>query len=128
MKNIDVGLHQMWPPKEISTYITQRYVLDGVEIARDSFEGMMVQERRLTPWYVVEAFMTINDDEVNSPANLEWNHYLKVTMSAGGHQSSFEGYLFASWERALSDEGVGINFVANAPSVARDYRYILDIC
>lgn len=127
MKRIDIGLHQMFPPKELSTFITERYILDGTEIAKDSFEGMMVQERRLTPWYVIEAFMTINDDEIKSTSDLEWNHYLKVAMNAGGYQSTFAGYLFASWKHALSDKGVGVNFVANAPSVTTDFRHILDI-
>jgi hypothetical protein len=82
MKRLDLSLHELQaekPPKDIYTAIRFRYSMNGTEIKRDDFEGMMIQGRRLTPFYLVEATMPVDDADVKSSSDLTGLHFLRLT-------------------------------------------------
>lgn len=129
MKRLDLSLHELQPEKptkDIYTAISFRYSMNGTEIKRDEFEGMMIQGRRLTPFYLVEATMPIDDEAVKSSNDLTSLHFLRLTMDAGGYQATFSGDLFLSWKHALGDKGTDLTVTFNAPAIITDYRRVED--
>jgi hypothetical protein len=128
MKRLNVTLHKLQPEqpaKDIDTTITFIYSSSGTRIKDDDFEGMMIQGRTLTPFYLVEAILVIDDDEVKKADDLEAGlHFLRVTMDAGGYQPPFFGDLFLSWKHALEERGTSLTITFNAPAIREDHRRI----
>ncbi|SRR6266404_1406305 len=127
MKRLNLTLHELQAnkqPREFFTTISFRYSMDGTEIKRDDFEGMMVQDRRLTPFYLVDAFMLIDDENIKSANDLTGIHFLRLTMDAGEYQSPFRADLFLGWKHALETGGTALTITMNAPAIRMDYRRI----
>jgi hypothetical protein len=61
MKELDITLHRLalvdgLPRAEIFTFLAiLRISSNGIQIDKKDFEGMMIQEKRLTPFYLIEA-------------------------------------------------------------------------
>lgn len=125
MKRLDVKLCRLVPEqeaKEIYTTITLMYTSNGKQIKEEDFEGMMIQDRRLTPFYSVEAVMVIDDEEVKSASDLDGLCFLRLTMEAGGYQPLFSADLFLSWKDALKETGTDLTMTFNAPAIRPDNR------
>jgi hypothetical protein len=118
MKSLDMTLHNLQGGEEISTWISAKYSSNGVYIEREQFEGMMIQGRRLTPFYAFEVIMTIDDEKIKTASDLNGTHYLRITMDSS-HQKPFAGLLFLSWEDAFKDDGAPLTITFGAPVISR---------
>jgi hypothetical protein len=97
---------------------------NGVQINKNDLEGMMVQGRRVTPFYLIEAMLAIEDDEIQTAIDLDAVTYLKVTLRSSGYQPEFTAKLIPNWKGALESEGTSLVIVSGAPSIRKDYRRI----
>ncbi len=129
MKGLDITLHRLGvvdglPRAEIFTFLAiLRITSNGIQINKRDFEGMMIQERRLTSFYLVEAMIAIeNDEEIERSKDLDVVHFLRVSMKAGGYQPEFAAHLHPHWPEALEEGGTDQVFVTKAPVINKDYR------
>jgi hypothetical protein len=133
MKRLDLTLMEMVannPRRDCSTVVSFQYHGTGAgyptEIKGDEFEGMMIQGRRLTPWYLIDSLMLVTDDEKIKKADdlSSGLYFLRLSMDAGEYQAGFKADLFLSWDAAAKPDGTTLTMTLNAPSVRRDYRRI----
>jgi hypothetical protein len=65
---VSLSLHNYADGEEVGTWIIEDryYHLNGVEIPRDQFEGMMIQGKRVTPWYICTISIDAMSREISS--------------------------------------------------------------
>jgi hypothetical protein len=128
VKGINFTLHRMGIKRvrDASDIYTLLAILrvssNGVPINKDDLEGMMIQERRVTPFYLIEAMLAIEDEQIRAAADLDFLTYIKVVLRGSGSQPEFTAKLFPHWEAALGREGMSQITVRGASSIRRDYR------
>jgi hypothetical protein len=121
MKQIKLTLHR--GGKEIFTlWALLRISSNGVQIGKESFEGMMIQDHRLTPLYELEFMLGIEDDRIKKASDFTYNDFLRVSMQAGGHQPVLSANLHPYWDAALRPEGTDQVTITGAPTIERDIR------
>jgi hypothetical protein len=129
MKKVVVTLHNLRTPKqeEISTWILdERYTSGAVEMQAESFEGMLIQAGRLTPWYVYTVTLTGVQDSLKSPDELTSGHFLHVSMQAS-NQEPLDSSMFVDWERALTKNGAPVLSFGAAAIRSWENRRLRDI-
>lgn len=121
MKKLDLTLHR--GASEVFAWLSiARYSMNGIPIPKGDIEGMMVQGNRLTPWYLIEAALTVADDQVVHATDLDVGHSLTLTMYAGGYQPPFEARFHPNWSQALEPQGTKLICVTGATYIDRDFR------
>lgn len=128
VKGIDITLHRsgikgVRGAADIFTlFAILRLSSNGVLINKDELENMMVQERRVTPFYLIEAMLAIEDEQIKTATDLDVTDYIKITMRGSGYQPDFTAELYPYWKAALEDEGTSQMVLVGAPSIHKDYR------
>jgi hypothetical protein len=128
VKEIDISLHR-YGIKDVrdaadifTLFAILRVSSNGVPINKNELEGMMIQERRVTPFYLIEAMLAIEDEQIKTATDLDAVTYIKVTMRSSGYQPEFTAKLFPHWPAALEDKGTSQIFVTGAPSISKNLR------
>jgi hypothetical protein len=115
MKQLHLTLHKrdgednLIPPKkskEIYTHVLSDQYMHGSnlsEIPRDQFEGMLIQDGRVTPWYIA-VIMLMHTGEI---ADLRRDYFLRLSMDAS-NQQPFEANMFVDWAEASRDNGASV--------------------
>ena len=131
LRTLRLSLHDYRQGGEILTWIVEdRYFgLNGpieMEILRQGFEGMSIQAKRLTPWYIARITIDVMQEEkIRIPERLTDSHYLMVTMDVT-NQEPFKTRIFVNWEKADNKNGVPILSIG-APAIRRfEDRRILE--
>ena len=119
VRNMRLSLHHL-VTGEIGTWIIDdRYFgPNEVEIPRDGFEGMLIQGKRLTPWYFCLISLDLmQGEDTRIPEDLTGAHYLKATMTAT-NQVPYSTRIFVNWEKACNKNGTAI-LSYGAPAIRR---------
>lgn len=119
VRSMRLSLHHL-ASGEIGTWIIddRYYGLDGTEIPREGFEGMLIQGKRLTPWYFcVISIDLMQGENTRIPEDLTGAHCLSVTMAAT-NQEPYESQIFLNWEKACDKNGTAI-LSYGAPAIRR---------
>ena len=117
MKQLHLTLHKRdgedkWVPpkksKEIYTHVLSDQYMHGSaqnssEIPRDQFEGMLIQDGRVTPWYIA-VIMLMHTGEIK---DLTSDYFLRLSMDAS-NQQPFEANMFIDWADASRDNGASV--------------------
>jgi hypothetical protein len=116
MKRVAVTLSHV-QKQEIPTYIAAEryYGMNGVEIPRESFEGMMIQAGRLTEWYTCEVWLQVAEGEMKNLDEFTGLHNLRVSMQAS-NQPPFDCTIFPIWDQAITENG-GMILFCTAPDI-----------
>lgn len=128
VKGIEISLHRhgIEDVREASDVFTLFAILrlssNGAPINKDELENMMVQERRVTPFYLIETMLAIEDEQIKAATDLDVTDYLRITLHSSGHQPAFVAYLHPYWTAALGNEGTNQSVVTGARSITKDYR------
>jgi hypothetical protein len=111
MKKVDLTLHELSAPQEKHVYtfvVNDRYFgASGVEIPRESFEGMVIQGGRLTEWYTCSISLMPAKDENFGADQLTSSHFLRLSMQVS-NQPPLECSMFIEWERAGTERGAPV--------------------
>jgi hypothetical protein len=130
VKSINITLHRMGivnvrESEDVFTlFAVLRLSSNGAQINKDALEGLTIAGRQVSPFYLVEAMIAIEDEQIETAKDLSAGDYLLVTMQSSGHQPEFTAKLHPHWEGTLEQGGTRIVHVIGAPSIPKDYRRI----
>jgi hypothetical protein len=114
------GIEGVRKASEIYTrFAVLRFSSNGTSLNKSELENMLVQERRVTPFYMIETMLAIEDEHIKDASDLDAVTYLMVTLRSSGSQPEFSAKLFLSWESALTSEGTSVLSVQGAPYISR---------
>lgn len=118
IKTLRMALYDYSTGKEVFSWIIddRYYGANEVEIPRDAFEGMLIQAKRLTPWYFCHISIDVASSEnFKLPKDLTETHHLQVIMTAT-NQEEFKTRIFVNWEKAQKPTGTAIRSIG-APAI-----------
>lgn len=119
------GIKDRRPASDIFTWFALlRVTSHGLLISNKDFEGMAIAGRQLSPAYLVELMLAVQDDQIKTAADLDTLDYIILTMESSGYQEPVKAYLHPYWKAALEPKGTDQITVTHAPSVPKDYRRI----
>ena len=128
VKGIEITLHRLGikgvrDAADIFTlFAILRLSSNGAPINKDELENIMVQERRVTPFYMIEAMLAIQDSQIKTATDLDVTDYIKITLRGSGYQPDFTAKLYPYWKAALEDKGTSQLVIVGASSILKDYR------
>jgi hypothetical protein len=120
------GIKDVRPGAKIFTFWSIYQIRsNGVPIKKDQFEGMMIQGRRLTPWYMIDVMIGIEDpDQIRNAEDLDVTDFIEVTMESSGYQKPLKAKLHPHWKAAVTNEGTDQIIVTGVPSIAKDFQRV----
>jgi hypothetical protein len=126
LKGLDFTLHHQvtgTETKDLFTMITVRYALNGIEIPKQEFERMLIQDGVVTDSYEVTVDMHILSKDYKGFDSLSYDHFVRITMDASNQPPLTEDYIFASLNR---EQNHGTLFNLKNPDVhwARKIRHL----
>src|SRR5438309_7759447 len=100
MKEVNFTLHR--GGVEIFTlWAILRITSNGVQVRKEDFEGMMIQDHRLTPWYELEIMLGL----LRQPLILPITTCSEFRCNLAGISQYYQLILHPYWEAALRPEG-----------------------
>jgi hypothetical protein len=100
-----------------------RIMQDQKSIEVKDFEGMMIQERRLTPSYYLYFMMAIEDDQIEKATDLDILDTIYLTMHSTGDQESLVAHIHPHWNLAREGkDGTHLMSITGVPVIEMDYR------
>jgi hypothetical protein len=130
LKTIKLTLHNLIDGEIMTWIFDDQYFgfngSDEVEIPRDGFEGMLIQGKRLTPWYLCAITIhPASDEKLQIPGGLTGAHYLAATIDVT-NQELYQTHIFVDWEKACNKNGTAV-LSYGAPAIRRfEDRRILE--
>jgi hypothetical protein len=130
LKGLDMSLHRNGIVNKRSAadiftlFAILRVSRNGEQINKEELEGLTFDGHQLSPFYLFEAMLGIDDEKVKTAQDLDPVHYLRITMQASGGEPKFTADLYAHWQGALKEKGTSQIHVLGAPSISKDYRRI----
>jgi hypothetical protein len=100
-----------------------RITSGGVPIEIKDFEGTMIQERRLTPFYRIYMMIAVEDDQIQRAEDLDVLDTLRLAMHSSGDQAPLVANLHPHWHIARKREnGTNLITITGVPTIEMDYR------
>jgi hypothetical protein len=128
-KHFDVSMHRygikdQQPGFDIGIRFAIVSILcGGASIALRDFEGMMIQERRLTPFYSLRIMIGVEDDQIQQAKDLDILDTIHLAMHGSGDQLPLVASLHPHWELAREREnGTQLMSITGVPTIEMDYR------
>lgn len=128
VKRFDISLHRMGivdvrDHEDIFTlFAILRVSSNGVRLNKDALEGLTIAGHELSPFYLIETMIAVEDEHIKTAEDLDAVTYLRVAMQSSGNQPEVTAELHAHWKGALGDEGTSLILVTGAPYIPKDYR------
>lgn len=117
------GIKDVRPASEIGIrFGFMRITSRSIPIELKDFEGVMIQERRLTPFYLIELMIAIEDDQIQRAEDLDVTDYLCFSMHSTGDNSPLIAILHPNWESARGEHGTSLMIIRGVPTIEMDYR------
>jgi hypothetical protein len=98
MKGLDFSLHRTVGKKveDIFTMLNITYAVSGIDIPKDQFEGMLIPDGRVTPFYEAKVGIHIIDKEFVGFENMGYDHFIRISMDASNQPRFSRDYVFSS--------------------------------
>ena len=101
-----------------------RITSDGVDIDKKTFDRMRIAGRDVTPLYLVEFVLGIEDELVKTAQDIDAVHYLQITVDVSGYHSPLKAKLIPYWEQAKEEGCTKQITVTGAKTIDQDFSRI----